>query len=56
MKVRELIEMLAKCDWNAKVTVITESEAPLNSPKQQKKITSLQTNHQDGVELVFQER
>jgi len=56
MKVRELIEMLAKCNWDDKVTVITEFENTLNNPKQQKKITAIAQSTQNGVELVFQEK
>lgn len=57
--VREIIEMLAKGDWDSEVTVITEAQSKdkgwLHSQYIGRKITAISRSTQNGTQIVIQD-
>lgn len=56
--VRELIELLAKCDWDSEVTCISNCISSLQFKSRtknlRKKITAVSYNAQQGTQILFE--
>ena len=59
--VRDLIELLAKCDWDSEVTCISnyysEVQDRVYNPKElRRKITAVSHNSTHGTQILFEEK